>query len=101
MDKTNETINFEVGDFNLTVGKLKECLKDLPDDMYIIIPCNEDVTDYNRIDDFRLIRTAGILENRYEEKPALCLNTSYDGLDISSQVKQYCGDSTSCTRVLF
>ena len=87
---------------NMTVKELKDILKDLPDDMVVIIPAtNEKIdNDYNHIDCFMHVRIAGILENRWEEKPALCFNTSEDGMDISSQLK-YSGLSTVCKKVLF
>ena len=57
---------------NLTVGVLKETIKDLPDDTDIIIPvsCSEDA---NYIESFRHARTLGILSNKYEEKHVLCI----------------------------
>lgn len=87
---------------NMTVKELKDILKDLPDDMAVIIPATDAKIDddYNHIDCFVHVRTAGILETRWEEKPALCFNTSEDGMDISSQLK-YSGLSTVCKKVLF
>ena len=84
--------------YNMTVGDLKDRLKDLPDDMAVIIPCNEDITDHDHIDGFKYIRTAGVLECSYE-KPALCLNTAGE-LDICGQVERLSND-VSCTKVLF
>ena len=50
---------------NLTVGDLKDSIKDLPDDMDVIIPVTiED--DANYIVSFRHVRTLGILSNKYE-----------------------------------
>ena len=70
---------------NLTVGDLKDMIKDLPDDMDVIIPVTiED--DANYIVSFRHVRTLGVLSNKYEEKPALCLNGAQDGVDIETQL---------------
>lgn len=86
---------------NLTIKELKEIIKDLPDDMDVIIPViTED--DANDILGFRYVRTAGILTNKYEPNSALCLNSSDDGLDISSQIKMMAGEhnKTSCEKIL-
>ena len=84
---------------NLTVGALKEAIKDLPYDMDVIIPvfCAEDV---NYIESFRHARTLGIVSNKYKEKPALCINTSQNGVDIDTQLRIN-NLSTTCDRVLF
>lgn len=84
---------------NLTVGALKEAIKDLPYDMDVIIPvsCAEDV---NYIESFRHARTLGIVSNKYEEKPALCINASLNGVDIDTQLRIN-NLSTTCDRVLF
>ena len=71
---------------NMTVKDLKEIIKDLPDNMEVIMPI-VDMDDNNKIMVFRRIRTAGILTSKYESHPALCLNTSTDGIDISAQIK--------------
>ena len=85
---------------NLTVGELENILKQIDNkDMEVIIPVI-DVKDTNYIDGFRYVRTAGILTNRYEPNPTLCLNASADGLDISSQLK-YNGSETVCEKVMF
>ena len=83
--------------YNMTVGDLKDRLKDLPDDMEIIIPYSEDIKDVDRIDGFRHVRTAGILESPYEKEQALCLNAA-DGMDINHQVES---GNVSCVKVLF
>lgn len=84
---------------NLTIGILKEAIKDLPDDMFVIIPvsCAEDA---NYIESFRYARTLGIVSNKYEEKPALCINTSHDGADINTQLNLN-KLGTTCDKVLF
>lgn len=84
---------------NLTVEDLKDRIKNLPDDMEIIIPIGDE-HDANKINGFRHVRTLGILSNKYEEAPALCFNTAADGLDISTQINNY-GCGTTCDRVLF
>ena len=84
---------------DLTVGDLKDRIKDLPDDMDVIIPVTiED--DANYIVSFRHVRTLGVLSNKYEEKPALCLNGAQDGLDIDTQLNLN-KLSTTCDKVLF
>ena len=75
---------------NLTVGNLRDCIKDLPDDMDVIIPVT--------IEDH--VRTLGVLSNKYEEKPALCLNGAQDGVDIKTQLNIN-KLSTTCDKVLF
>ena len=52
---------------DLTVGELKNLIKDLPDDMDVIIPVTIE-EDANYIDSFRHVRTLGIWSNKYEEK---------------------------------
>lgn len=80
---------------NLTVGHLKECLKDLPEDMPIIIPV-VDYDDVNHINGFRYVRTIGILSNEHEEdNRVLCLNGSANGLDISTQIYEHSSADTS------
>lgn len=84
---------------NLTVGDLRDCIKDLPDNMDVIIPVTiED--DANYIVSFRHVRTLGVLSNKYEEKPALCLNGAQDGVDIKTQLNIN-KLSTTCDKVLF
>ena len=53
---------------NMTVKELKDILKDLPDDMVVVIPATIEKIDddYNHIDCFMYVRTAGILETRWE-----------------------------------
>lgn len=95
LEKENEKME----KINLTVGDLRDCIKDLPDDMNIIIPlsCSEDA---NYIESFRHVRTLGIVSNKYEEKPALCINSSQDGLDIKTQLNLN-KIGTTCDKVLF
>lgn len=73
-----------MSNINLTVGKLKEFLKDLPDDMDVIIPVCPDETKPNVISSFRYVRTAGVLKSDYATGPALCLATSDNGKDIGA-----------------
>lgn len=84
---------------NLTVEDLRDRIKDLSDDMDVIIPvsCAEDA---NYIESFRHARTLGIVSNDYEEKPALCINTAQNGADIDTQLKLN-KLSTTCDVVLF
>ena len=85
---------------NMTVGDLRGILNGLPGDMSIIIPVIDE-EDANNILAFRHARTAGILYDECEEKGdqrVLCLNTSADGADISTQVKH---QDVICEKVLF
>ena len=84
---------------NLTVGMLKEAIKDLPDDMLVVIPVSSS-ENANYIEFFRHARTIGIVSNKYEEKPALCINSSEDGSDIDTQLNIN-KLSTICDKVLF
>lgn len=85
---------------NMKVADLKEIIKDLPDDMDVIIPVISS-EDANWIDAFRHVRTAGILSNINEENSVLCLNTAADSLDIKSQINKNGFVITTCDRVLF
>ncbi len=71
---------------NLTVGHLKECLKNLPDDMEVVIPISKE-DDPDSILGFRHVRTMGVISSKYEEGNVLCINTSGDGLDIFGQLQ--------------
>lgn len=86
---------------NMTIKNLKECIEDLPDDMLVIMPIVEK-NDSNVIFSFRIARTAGILSSEYESKPAFCLNSSRDGLDIETQLEanKY-RLSVECDKLLF
>ena len=84
---------------NLTVGALKDCIKDLPDDMDVIIPITIE-NDANYIVSFRHVRTLGIVTSKYEEKQALCLNGAQDGADIDTQLNLNKLETT-CDKVLF
>ena len=87
---------------NMTFENLKDIVRTLeelktPDDTPVIIPVITE-EDANCILAFRHVRTAGLLENDYEDGPAICFNAAADGLDISSQIKRC---DTTCKRVLF
>lgn len=71
----------------LTVLALKEALKDLPDDMVVILP-DVMLTDKDRITGFKYLTTMGIVSCPYEPQKALCLSSSDYGLDISGQIKR-------------
>lgn len=77
-----------MSNINLTVGKMKEFLKDLPNDMDVIIPVYPDETKSNIIYSFRHVRTAGVLKSDYETGPALCLAASDDSKDISTLLRE-------------
>ena len=82
-----------MNNINLTVGKLKELLHDLPDDMDIIVPVCPDENDSNVICSFRHVRSAGVLDNDYVSKPALCLAATND----SKGIKTLLGEKNLCT----
>ena len=89
---------------NLTVEDLKEAIKDLPDDMPIIIPVITE-EDANLILAFRHVRTIGILNDLYADdkspdKLALCLNASADGVDISTQIENNKLEVT-CEKIIY
>ena len=66
---------------NVTVRDLKDCLKDLPDDMEVIVPVFDDI-DNNKISGFRHVRTIGVLESPVEPNQALCIATAVGGADM-------------------
>lgn len=89
-----------MSNINLTVGKLKELLKDLPDDMDVIIPICPDESKANIIDSFWHVRTAGVLKSDYAPGPALCLATSDDGKDVIALMRENKLD-VWCDKLLF
>jgi hypothetical protein len=66
---------------NLTVGKMKELLKSLPDDMELIVP-------------------VGVLRNEYKSNPGLCLAATTDGKDIKTLLDENKIDEW-CEKLLF
>ena len=81
----------------MKVGDLKDVIKDLPDEMFIVIPV-VDEDDVNYIYGFRKVGTAGILTCEYEnedERKVICLNGCADGMDIADQVRYRRGDVDS------
>ena len=86
----------------MRVGELKEILKNLPDDMLIVIPV-VDEDNVNSIYGFRKVRTAGILTCEYEcedEREVFCLNGTMDGMDLADQV-YFSGRDVDVTKVLY
>lgn len=70
----------------MTIGELKEIIKDLDDEMLMVIPV-VDEEDVNHIYGFRKVRTAGILHCEAEEhSEVLCLNGATGEKDIADQV---------------
>ena len=88
-----------MNNMNLTVGKLKDIIKYLPNNMEVIIPVTIE-EDANYITSFRHVKTMGIVSNEYEEQSALCLNSAQDGLDINGQLIKN-GSDTVCDKILF
>lgn len=82
---------------NMTVEDLQYILQQLPSHMEVVIPVI-DLEDPDHITDFRTVRTAGVLSSKYEPHPVLCINTSFNGSDISAQIKK---SGTICTKILF
>lgn len=72
---------------NMTIADLKEIIKDLPNNMPVIIPV-VDEDNCNHIFSFRFVRTAGLLSDEGEEyRTVLCLNAAADENDIADQVR--------------
>ena len=85
---------------NMTIADLKEIIKDLPNDMPVIIPV-VDEDDCNRIFSFRFVRTAGLLSDEGEEyRTVLCLNAAADENDIADQV-HFSGKDVGVEKILF
>lgn len=82
---------------NMTVEDLQYVLQQLPSPMEVVIPVIN-LEDPDHITDFRTVRTAGVLSSKYELHPVLCINTSFNGSDISAQIHK---SGTYCTKVLF
>lgn len=82
---------------NMTVEDLQYVLQQLPSHMEVVIPVIN-LEDPDHITDFRTVRTAGVLSSKYELHPVLCINTSFNGSDISAQIHK---SGTYCTKVLF
>lgn len=91
-------MSYERG-INVNVRDLRDCLEGLPDDMNVIIAvCDEH--DANVILGYRHVRTIGLLENKYEEKPAFCVAASSGGADMYSLMELNRSD-TICIKNLF
>lgn len=82
---------------NMTVEDLQYILQQLPSHMGIVIPVIN-LENRDNVTDFRFVRTAGVLKSEYEQNPVLCISTSSNGSDISTQIKK---SGTICTKVLF
>lgn len=82
---------------NMTVEDLQYVLQQLPSHMEVVIPVIN-LEDPDHITDFRTVRTPGVLSSKYELHPVLCINTSFNGSDISAQIHK---SGTYCTKVLF
>lgn len=85
---------------NMLVKDLKKILKELPDDMPIIIPVIDE-DDANHIYGFRYVRTAGELICEYErDQSVLCLNASKGDMDIADQI-HFSGNDVGVKKILF
>lgn len=81
----------------MTVADLKRILKDLPDDMMVVIPDRVD-ENYNILTGCVAVGTAGILSSPYEATKVLCLNAIASRADtIAGQIN----DTMECEQVLF
>ena len=84
----------------MNIGQLKAILKDLPDDMLVVIPnrCYEEIH-YHITNGCNIVTTAGILVSGEEDNGrVLCLNTSESGQDIMSQIKD---PFITCEEIVF
>ena len=99
---SKEKLKMKMNDVNMTAGKLKEILSEVPDDMLVVIPAF-DHDDENRICGFRYVRTAGILNDGLDDEDSivLCLSTSPNGAAIKTQVEMSCSRDIICDKVLF
>lgn len=84
----------------MTIGQLKAILKDLPDDMLVVIPNRADKeNNYHITCGCNIVKTAGILVSDEEaDGRVLCLNTSESGQDIMSQIKD---PFITCEEIVF
>ena len=83
----------------MTVKQLKVILKDLPDDMLVVIPSRSyKENHYYIINGCNIVTTAGILVSDEEDGRVLCLNTSESGQDIMSQIKD---PFITCEKIIF
>lgn len=99
-----DILNAEIEELTkvMTVQDLKGILKDLDDDIPIVIPSTERFDPNRIIGGLLFVKTAGLLRNDSEEKPVvLCLNSARHGWDISTQIKENYVPSTYCEEVLF
>lgn len=71
-------------DLNLTVKEVKEALKDLPDDMQVIVPV-VNPENLNEIYSFHFVRSIAVLHEEYDED-VVCLAPTQDGHDITSNL---------------
>lgn len=84
----------------MRIGDLKTVLRDLPDEMLVVIPV-VDEDDVNHISGFRKVRTAGILGCQTEnEQEVLCLNGAADGQDIADQI-HFSGQDVDVLNILY
>ena len=84
----------------MRIGDLKTVLRDLPDEMLVVIPV-VDEDDVNQISGFRKVRTAGILGCQTEsEQEVLCLNGAADGQDIADQI-HFSGQDVDVLNILY
>lgn len=84
----------------MNIGQLKAILKDLPDDMLVVIPTMSYKENHYYIDNgCNIVKTAGILVSDEEaDGRVLCLNTSESGQDIMSQIKD---PFITCEKIVF
>lgn len=84
----------------MTVKDLSEILKELPEDMKIVIPV-VDEEDVNYILGFRKVRTAGVLRCETEQDTEVfCVNGAADGRDLLEQV-YFSGKDVSVSKILY
>ena len=84
----------------MRVGDLKTMIRNLPDEMAIVIPVIDE-DDVNHISGFRKVRTAGILGCQWEsEQKVLCFNGATNGQDIADQI-HFSGKDVDVLSVLY
>ena len=92
-------MSYERG-MNVTVRDLKDILKDLPDEMEVIVPITN-AYNPNDVFGFYRIRTAGVLKSPAEQDMALCLAPSLGGWDIYSLVNNSKNVAATVEKMLF
>lgn len=97
---TSGRISESAGMTNMTVGKLKEIMEELPDDMTVIIPITDE-DNSNAIYGFRYVRTSGVLVEPFSGEKSICLSPAAYGFNITNQLKTNGFDDIDVAALLF